>query len=133
MGLERAGGFVGGAIRRGCGEELEFFDLGLGVGDLLAHATVSGAALAVAGVDRTVAGEHFAYSRSLVGRQERGEGLDEVIVGQIPQFLAAAFGELDAGTRELVRVAERHTVLDEPFGDVGGQPLPGGRRRSAWS
>ena len=107
MGLERAGGFVGGAIRRGCGEELEFFDLGLGVGDLLAHATVSGAALAVAGVDRTVAGEHFAYSRSLVGRQERGEGLDEVIVGQIPQFLAAAFGELDAGTRELVRVAER--------------------------
>ena len=68
-----------------------------------------------------MAGEHFAYSRSLVGRQERGEGLDEVIVGQIPQFLAAAFGELDAGTRELVRMAERHTVLDKPFGDVGGQ------------
>ena len=68
-----------------------------------------------------MAGEHFAYSRSLVGRQECGEGLDEVIVGQIPEFLATAFGELDAGAGELVSMAEWHAVLDKPFGDVSGQ------------
>ena len=68
-----------------------------------------------------MAGEHFTHARSLSGRQECGEGLDEVLVGQIPEFLATAFGELDAGAGELVSMAEWHAVLDKPFGDVSGQ------------
>ena len=59
---------------------------------------------------RPLGGQDFTYLRRFVCRQEVFEHCDEVVIGQIPQLLAAAFGELDARAGQFVGVAEWDTV-----------------------
>ena len=75
-----------------------------------------GAALGVPAVERALGGQDRADLR----RQVLRDG-GVFLVRQVPEFDAAAFGLLDGGTGELMRLAERHALADQPFGDVRGQ------------
>ena len=87
-----------------------------GLVELLGHAYRCGAAATQARANGAVDGEHRAYLGV-----EMGRGLGEFSIGQIREFHSPGFGEANASTRDLVRIAERHAALDEPFSDVGGQ------------